>query len=288
MPDLQIFCPKTLEEATSFLDEYTSKIKILAGGTDVIPGIQQNSSRFNDIHYLVDINKINELRSFQIQETELIIGAAVSFSDLYSNKLVKEHFPLLSKAAGTIGSNQIRNRATIGGNLVNNAPCADSVPPLLVYEAALVIASKDSTRKIRLSDFLLKPYKTQLKQNEIVSHIVLPIANKKWKGDFYKLGRRRGVAISRLTLAILVDVQNDIIKELRVASGAITPIGKRLGKIEESAKGQQADDNLFKELSLELGKQILKETGIRWSSPYKLPVVQQMFYQLLSNLCLKE
>jgi xanthine dehydrogenase FAD-binding subunit len=136
-----------------------------------------------------------------------------------------------------------------------------------------------------LEVFLLAPYKTQLQPNEIVTRLVLPVPGNDYRGDFYKLGRRRGVAISRISLALLLDIQDSVIRDIRIASGAVTPIGKRFKQLEKSAIGKKVTTGLFQQLAQELRQQVLDITRLRWSTDYKLPVLQQMFYQLLENVC---
>lgn len=278
--------PENLRETVELLDKHQKqgKARLIAGGTDIVPGFQQEASRFKDIDLLIDIHGLKELKIINRENNHVIIGAGVTFSQLIKHPLIRELFPLLAKAAGSIGSVQIRNRATIAGNFVNNAPCADSVPPLLVYDAEIQIQSSINKRKVSLEDFLLNPYKTQLQPDEIVTRVVLPVPGNNYRGDYYKLGRRRGVAISRISLALLVDIQDSVIRDIRIASGAVTPIGKRFKQLEKLARGKKVTTDLFKQLAQELGQQILDITGLRWSTAYKLPVVQQTFYQLLENL----
>ena len=211
------------------------------------------------------------------------IGCAITFSEIDKSEIINKYFPLLAKAAQTVGSLQIRNKATVVGNFVNNAPCADSVPPLLVYNASIKIVSPENEKIIPLNEFLLNPYETQLKKNECVTEIRIPILTNNFVGDFYKLGRRSAISISRISLAFLLFQENKIIKEFRVASGAITPIGKRVFELENFFIGQEANRETFIQMASKLGEQILKTTGLRWSTSYKLPVVQQMFYQLLEK-----
>jgi CO/xanthine dehydrogenase FAD-binding subunit len=278
--------PKDLQGALRLLDKYRGyNARLIAGGTDIVPGFQQESSRFKDIEILIAIHDIKELKLIERKGKHVFIGAGVTFSELTGHPLIKELYPLLVKAAGSIGSVQIRNRATIAGNFVNNAPCADSVAPLLVYEAMIQIQSPYKKRAVSLEDFLLNPYKTQLQPDEIVTRVDLPIIKKGIQGDFFKLGRRRGVAISRISLALLLDIENTFIHELRVASGAVTPIGIRFKQLEQSARGKKATPDLFAQLAQELGQQILDITGLRWSTAYKLPVAQQLFYRLLEDIC---
>ncbi|MHB8931710.1 MAG: FAD binding domain-containing protein [Melioribacteraceae bacterium] len=284
MPSLEIITPKNLNDALNLLSSKEKDIHIIAGGTDVVPGLNQESNRFKDIRLLIDINRIAGVKGIKTDKEKISIGAAETFSDVLQNETVEKKFPLLWKAVSTIGSVQIRNRATIAGNFVNNAPCADTVPVLLVYNATIEIESQSSKREIGLNDFLSAPYKTKLNADEIVTRINIPIPSNEFAGDFYKLGRRRAVAISRITLALLMKSNDRIIDEIRIASGAVTPIGTRFFDLEKFAKGKKADDEFMKELSGKLGEQIIQVTGLRWSSEYKLPVVQQMFYQLLKGI----
>ncbi len=281
---IEILFPRNLSEALSIFSDAKENLKIIAGGTDVVTGIQQESKRFIDTEVLVDINRIPEIKGIEVRKKKISVGAAETFSDILRNNLIQNELPLLWKACSSIGSVQIRNRATIAGNFVNNAPCADTVPVLLVYNATVEIESLSSKREISLQEFLQGPYKTQLNVNEIVTRINIPIPSKTFVGDFYKLGRRRAVSISRITLAVLMDMRGGIIDEIRIASGAVTPIGARLTGLEKFAEGKEVNDRFFKTLASKMGEEIIKITGLRWSSEYKLPVVQQMFYQLLKSI----
>ncbi|MBC8185652.1 xanthine dehydrogenase family protein subunit M [candidate division KSB1 bacterium] len=284
IPSIEYIRPENLYDLLTLLNKHNGDAKILAGGTDIITGLQQGLSRFKKIKILIDINNIPELKGIRKEKENIVIGAANTFSDIINNSLIKKYFPLLTKAASGIGSAQIRNRATMTGNFVNNAPCADSVPALLVYDASIKLESLEQHKEILLKDFLRRPYQTRLQTDEVVTEIKLPILSENYLGDFYKLGRRRSLSISRITLAVLMDIQDSIIKDIRFASGAVTPIGKRFEELESYACGKKACDEFFKELSLQMGKQILEQTGLRWSSAYKLPVVQQMFYQFLQRV----
>jgi len=282
MPSIEILTPQSLNEVLGILSNNDKVLKIIAGGTDVVTGLKQESKRFINTEVLVDINRIAEVKGIEQRNGKISIGAASTFTEIYNNQIVSKELPILKKTVATIGSLQIRNRATIAGNFVNNAPCADTVPALLVYNTTIEIESINSKREISLQDFLQGPYKTQLKKDEIVTRINIPVPPKTFVGDFYKLGRRQAVAISRITLAVLMELNENKINEIRIASGAVTPIGTRFPKLEKFAKGNEMNDNFLKTLASKMGEEIIKLTGLRWSSEYKLPVVQQMFYQMLS------
>ncbi len=284
IPLLEIATPESVAQAVQLLAKNTGSTKIIAGGTDIIPGFQQDSVRFKGIHRLIDIHNIEELQQIRIDKSGLVLGSAVTFSQIVNSPDIQEFFPLLSDSAKQIGSPQIRNRATLAGNFINNAPCADSIAPLLVYDTDLSIISNSGRRNIKLKEFITGPYQTTLKEDELVESIVIPHTGPGYQSEFYKLGRRRAVAVSRISLAIMLKLKSGVIDDLRIACGAITPSGMRFTEIEQEARGKSPDMVYLKEIASSLGRAILENSGIRWSSPYKLPVVQQMCYAMLSKL----
>lgn len=284
IPEFELLRPKDLQQALAFLAELGASARVIAGGTDVLPGFRNRDQRLQKLKYLVDIHHLPELQGIEKENGRIYIGAAVTFADLIRHPLISQYVPLLAQAGGRIGSAQIRNRATLAGNFVNNAACADSVPPLLVYDAVVHIRSQHRMREKPLGQFLLRPQQIQLDADEIVTGVSAPILNENYRGDFYKLGRRRGVAISRLTLAVLIRVQQNVIQDLRIASGAVTPIGQRFTVLEQVMRGQKADAAAFEQCAWDLGRQVLQVTGLRWSSAYKLPVLQQACYTVLMKI----
>ncbi|KAA3616927.1 MAG: FAD-binding protein [Calditrichaeota bacterium] len=284
IPTLELMRPNSVREALELLKSNSQNNRVLAGGTDVITGIQMGSRRFSDIEQLIDINQIPEMKKIEETDDQIIIGAGVTFSELMDDAIAQHKLPLLTKAASTVGNLQIRNRATISGNFINNAPCADSVPPLLVYDAAIKIESVNGDRIVDLEQFLTGTYKTLIQADELVTQIIIPKTATDLKGDFYKLGRRKSVAISRISLAVLIGLENSIVKEIKIAAGAVTPIGERFPELEAWAKGKNISDDLLKSLSIKMAEKIIKGNGLRWSSAYKVPVVQQAFYQLLKKV----
>lgn len=276
---------KSFNEAFNIL-ENNKNCCIIAGGTDVIIGIRNNSSRFRDVGTILDLRNVPNIRGIYEENDKFIIGSYTSFSEILDNDNLKNYFPLLTEAVSKIGNLQVRNRATIGGNIVNCAPCADSVPPLLVYDAKVIIKNKLDSYEMPLSEFLVAPYKTKLLKNEILDKIIIPKPKKQYKGKFVKLGKRKGVAISRLTLALLVYVNNNQLSEIKIASGAITPIATRFFEIEDKFKNMIiSEDNIISFVS-EIANTILHITGLRWSYPYKLPVFQQLLFNEINKLIL--
>lgn len=285
IPSVNYLQPASLQEVLEALDFHKSDARLLAGGTDIVPGLQQGSRRFRNIKLLINISSLDELKEIRLPNNYLILGAGVTFTQILKSPPVEKHFPLLREAASSLGSVQIRNRATLAGNFVNNAPCADSVPPLLVYEAKVRLRSLHQEREILLADLLKKPYQTKVRPEEVVTEIRLPVLPEGYRGSFYKLGRRRAVAVSRITLAVLADIRENRFRDIRIASSAVTPVGMRFPELEEQARGREITEDLLTNLSQEIGRQVLQASGLRWSSAYKLPVLQQMFHQILNDYC---
>lgn len=276
----------SFESVFELINDTTKKSCILGGGTDVITGIRNESNRFKNIDYIIDFKNIKKVHQIIENEDYYLIGAFVTFSELTDYFEEKKEFKLLTDAINRIGNLQVRNRATIGGNIVNCAPCADSVPPLLIYNAKVILASSLEEREIPLSEFLVSPYKTTLKGNEFLAYIKIPKEEKDYKGTFVKLGKRRGVAISRISIAVFTKIEENKFIDLRIASGAITPIAKRFFQIEDRYKGKETTSEIIKQIVGDVANEVLSQTGIRWSYPYKLPVFQQLLYSEIKKLTL--
>ncbi|MCJ7599630.1 MAG: FAD binding domain-containing protein, partial [Methyloceanibacter sp.] len=152
IPRFDFMCPRSLDEALTVLAKNSEAVTVIAGGTDVIPGMQQGDARFCATQTVLDVHHLTELRSVIKDGAGWRLGAALTFSEIAAHARIRAEFPLLAQAAASIGSVQIRNRATIAGNFVNNAACADSVPPLLVYDARVHVRSLKGEREVPLAE----------------------------------------------------------------------------------------------------------------------------------------
>jgi len=274
----------TLHEILEFLSKHNKQCKILSGGTDLLIALRNNDQSLAHVKYIVSLNKIPSLREIKVSETECKIGGAKTFKTILSNQTMKHYYPILVDAVSQIGSPQIRNVATIGGNICNLAACADSIAPLLMYDAKVKIQSKDSERVVPLEDILIKPYTVDIQSDEILSEILLPIPENTGRSCFYKLGRRRGVSISRLSYAIHMQIEDEVVLDFRIALGSLFPIPRRLQSIEDEAIGLQENPQLWRDVSRKVARQIVDETGVRWSTHYKIPTIQQLLYTSLTEL----
>ena len=197
--------------------------------------------------------------------------------------LVRKYAPALSIAALSMGSVQIRNRGTIAGNIVNASPCADLAPPLLIHDTVLFLESPDGKREVPLSKFLKGPYKTDIKHGEIVKYFSIRKIHEGGE-TFYKLGRREAMNKARMNFAAYLSLDGSgKIKDIKFASGALTPYPMRFEDVEEFLKGAKAESRIFKEAAEMVRSKIFKITGVRWSTPFKAPVSENLTLWVLKE-----
>lgn len=269
--------PSSLKEALDMLNK--EKSLIISGGTDLLVKLRKSKRDIEEA--LIDISSLEELKEIKEKNSIITIGAACTHSDIEKNIIINKNLPILAKGCSVVGSTLIRNRGTIGGNIVNNSNCADSVPPLFILEGSIIVESIEGKRKLSLDEFFYDTNKIDLKKNEIVTAIeVKPLKGYLW--DLFKVGRRKSLAISRLTLAIAVKLNNGVIEDLRIIPGAMLPNYRRLKATEEKFAGKILKDNI--ELIADSAtKEAIKMSGRRWSTEYKEPVLRGLIIRTLEN-----
>ena len=270
--------PKTLQEACHLLWEACGKAKVIAGGTDLVVGLRNGDQ---NPQLLMDITNLKELRGIEESYGTLSIGAAVSHSEIASSPLVRQYGNVLSDAASEIGSPQIRNLGTIGGNIVNASPAADTLPPLLVLDATGKVASQEGEREVPVAQLIKGPYETTLQPHEILVRITFKKVPKNMKGCFVRLARREAMAIARMSVALLIQMQEGQVKDIRIAPGAVLPTPQRLEEVEEFLKGRFPDGELLRVASRKVSETMIRRSGIRPSTSYKAPVVEALFVRAM-------
>jgi len=270
--------PKTLQEACQLLWEACGKAKVIAGGTDLVIGLRNGDQ---NPQLLMDITNLKELRGIEESDGTLSIGAAVSHSEIASSPLVRQYGNVLSNAASEIGSPQIRNLGTIGGNIVNASPAADTLPPLLVLDATGKVASQEGEREVPVAQLIKGPYETTLQPHEILVRITFKKLPKNMKGCFVRLARREAMAIARMSVALLIQMQEGQVKDIRIAPGAVLPTPQRLEEVEEFLKGRFPDGELLRVASRKVSETMIRRSGIRPSTSYKAPVVEALFVRAM-------
>lgn len=276
--------PKKLNQLLEILESNQGKTELLAGGTDLLVEIHNKSDRLKDFEYLVDITSLNELKGIEAKDEYLKVGSLTTHSEIVKSDLIGQEFPILKEAAKAIGSTQIRNRGTVGGNLSNASPAADLITPLIALKGTVVLESNNNKRELRLSDFLTGPYQTDLKDNEVMTELKIPYLNGNYYFNFQKVKRRKAVAIARINLAVIAKIKDQTITDIKIAFGSATPTARRFVKMEEYLKNKginQLDYDLIKDKT---GDEMVEITGTRWSTPYKRPVVGNLLKRALQEI----
>lgn len=273
-----------LDEALDILTEKKRKVEMVAGGTDLLVKIHNESEDLADMKYLLDISSISELNQIEDRGDYLSLGALTTHSEIINLKLINQKFPVLNKAAKVIGSTQIRNRGTVGGNIINASPAADLVTALIALDASVVLKSQSNKRELLLSDFITGPYKTDKKETEILTEIKIPYIKKDYRYSYLKVKRRQAVAIARINLAVITRIEKNKFKDLRIAFGSATPTATRFNKIEGLLEGKDIDNIDYESLIEKTGQVMVEITGERWSTPYKKPVVGNLLERALKGI----
>ncbi len=263
--------PQTLEEVFSLLNQYGSKAKLIGGGTDAIV-MQRQQKIAPDL--FISLRGVSGLDHIDENGT-LKIGGMVTHRTIEQSPLIRKRFPLLSEASGQLGSVQIRNVATIGGNLCTASPSAETAPPLLVYEAEVRLISQKGERTLPLESFFTGPGETALEQNEILKEILLPNPPPNSKGVYLKLGRRKAMDLAVVNVAVLLTINSKtgICERARVALGAVAPTPVRAKEAEKILEGTLLENQLIQKAG-ELAKHACSPiSDIRASSEYRKEMV---------------
>lgn len=282
MKEFEYYKPKNLDEALELAKEYRRNKKFLAGGTDLIVRLKDNLIK-EDI--IIDLKEIKELKGVKENGEYIEIGSLVTFSEIIESEILNKYSPLLVLASKKIGSPQIRNKGTIGGNLCNASPAGDSIPPLMCEDAKLVLKSKDGERIVNISEFFLSPGKTCLREDEILIKIIL----KKWKnthyGFFNKLGQRNALTIAIASNCIKIEREDGLINDIKISLGSVAPTVVRAKKVEEAILNSKKlnEDELLKISSL-VENEIDPITDVRGSREYRIEVSKYLLYESLIYL----
>ena len=263
---------QSLDQTLDCLSQYGSDAMILAGGTDLLIEWRRPSGKVPKV--VIDISRLKDLKGISSTDGSATVGPLATHREILNSSIVREFAPLLSVAAGAIGSPQIRNRGTIGGNIMNAAACADAVPPLIALGATITLSSKSDSRQINLEDLFVGPYQTTAPGGEVLTSIQFPKLPRNARTAFMKLGRRNALSVARLSVAAIVAKNdNGRIVDARIVPGAAFPRWRRVSEAEQMLIGETSSEKLFAAAGEKVSEILIKQTGRRWSTEYKEPVV---------------
>jgi putative cofactor-binding repeat protein len=279
--EYELVAPRTLPAVLSLLSEEPGAWLPIAGGTDVMV---QYSAGILRAKKLVSIWNLPELRRIEVFPDEIQIGAGCTYTDLRNNENVNREFRLLSGAARWTGGIANQNRGTIGGNIVNASPAADSLPALLVYEAELLLISTRRERRVPYLGFHIDYRKTQLAPDELIRAVCLKRRFSEYYAHARKVGARNAQAIAKVCLAALGSVAEGFVEDIRLAMGSVAPVPLRLGETERIVKGKKIDPNLVNLARTTAAAEIRPIDDIRSTARYRSAVAGNLIAEFLEQL----
>ncbi|MBU4048033.1 xanthine dehydrogenase family protein subunit M [bacterium] len=267
MKKFEYLRPDSIKETISILSQHGERAQILNGGTDLIVEMRD---KIIQPEYLVDIKAIPQLNRITYNKQDgLNIGATVTLNEISDSKVVRAHYPILVEACKTVGSYQVRNRATLVGNICNASPAADTAPPLLVLEAKVNIIGPTGEKIVPINQFFTGVKKNILKKGEIVTSITIPPIKDKWTGVYLKQGRKKEVDLATVGVAVVC-----IRDEVRIALGAVAPVPVRAFKTEELLKGKTIDEPLLEKAGKSALTEVSPISDIRSSKEYREEIIK--------------
>ena len=265
---------KSIDHAISLLKE-NEKARPLAGGTDVLIRLREGKKSFQ---HLVDIHDLKELEQRRIREDgTLRIGSGVTFTQAIQSDLVNRQIPILAEAAATVGGPQVRNVATIGGNICNGVTSADSAPALMCLNAVLQLEGPSGKRLVHISDFYLGPGKVDLKQDEILTAFLIRAEEfEETAGAYTKYAMRNAMDIATINCAALCRLDGNHLADLRLSFGVAAPTPIRCESTEKAVKGQTISQTLIRDIENLVQNDVTPRTSWRATQEFRRQIIKEL------------
>jgi CO/xanthine dehydrogenase FAD-binding subunit len=247
----------------------------IAGGTDLIVLFNAGTLPFRR---LVSLRNLDELRNITVAETSVTIGAAVTYTEIQCHPVLQSEFPLLCQAASWTGGIANQNQGTLGGNIVNASPAADSLPPLLVHDAQIRLRSLTGSRSVPYRDFHLGYKVLAMRPDELLYGIELPRRTEAWRYHGRKVGARRAQAISKVAIAAGARVEGGRIRDVRLAFASVAPVPLRCVATEQAVAQLSGDPRKT------LAAEIAPISDLRSTAEYRSRVAQNLLEEFLETL----
>ncbi len=273
----QVYNGNSIMEVIEILGKFGKDAKIIAGGTDIVIALKDKKI---SPKVLIDITKIRDLKSIEDDGDYITLGAGVTFTEIVENPLFQGNLQGLYKACRMVGSPQIRNKGTIGGNIANGSAAADGVPPLIALGTTVKLLSIQGGREIALEDY----YYNQIRENELITCIKFKKPKENEILTFAKLGLRKALAISRLTTAALIEFNHeDIIESVKVASGALGKYPMREIEVENYLIGKKIEEETIDGAIETIQKSMDERLKGRSTLPYKRVAIAGILRETLES-----
>ncbi|HST52379.1 MAG TPA: xanthine dehydrogenase family protein subunit M [Pyrinomonadaceae bacterium] len=281
LPAYELVVPRTLSEALALLRDEPGVWQPFAGGTDLM--VLLEAGRLEHKNFF-SIAHLPELHGVEASDTHVRLGALTTYTDVRRDAFLSREFPMLAQAARETGGVAIQNRGTLGGNIANASPAADSPPALLAYDAELELVAAEGSRRLPYSEFHTGYKQTRMRPEELIAcvHLRRPRAGAR---HFYrKVGTRRAQAISKVCFAGLAESEGAMLTNVRVALGSVAPVPLRCRRTEELLTGKNVDEELTSAALEEIAREIAPIDDIRSTARYRARVAQNLLAEFLSSI----
>jgi len=268
LPDMVYHRPESMDEAKSLLNKL-QQFRVVAGCTDFIPAIRRGAWRFEDGLNILAVKNVRELKGIAEQGNTVTIGAASTLSEIENSPVIKKHSPILADTVKEMASWQIRNTATIGGNLCTASPAADMAPPLLVLDAKVTVSGPDKEKTLPLNEFFRGPGQTILHSDEILTWIQFPALKKGERTFHIKMGRRNAFTLSIISLSVWLRIKDGDFEGVRIAFGAVAPTPMRAHRTEEFLKGNKVSPEIIDKGAEIAAGEVSPISDVRASAEYR-------------------
>ncbi len=277
--------PASLVEAVEILG--AGNVTVLAGGTDLMPQTQGGRVQFQPV--LMNVRRVPELQGIVEAQGAVRIGALVTITELLESALVRERLDLLWQACDHFASDQIRNAATLGGNLCNASPAGDTLVPLLALEARVVLSAKPNgalqTRRVPLGEFFVGPGRTCRASGELLVAVEVPLPPPGFAGAFYKHGTRPGLDIAAISIAAGARREGKVLRDVRIALGAVAPTPIRAPRTERVLEGRMPDAKTLEAAVSMALEEVRPISDVRASDWYRRELIHNVLKRVLTHVC---
>jgi CO/xanthine dehydrogenase FAD-binding subunit len=281
VPAYDLRVPANLSEALSLMAREPGVWQALAGGTDLM--VLLEAGKLSHKKFL-SLAKLVDFRGIEVVSGAVTLGALTTYTDIQRHPVLQEEFPLLCKAARETGGIATQNRGTLGGNIVNASPAADSPPALLVYDAEVELISEHGVRWLPYQGFHTGYKQMLIAPDELLRAIRLPRRASPWKQYYRKVGTRKAQAISKVCFAGTARIENGMIRDIRIALGSVAPIVLRAVKTETALRGRKITPEMIAGAQDSLAREITPIDDIRSTARYRLRVAQNLLAEFLAQL----
>lgn len=281
VPSYELTTPASLDEALALIANEPGTWKPFAGGTDLM--VLLEAGKLPHRNY-VNIWPLRELRGIQITNDHVTLGALTTYTEVQTNDVLRREFPMLCQAASETGGLAIQNRGTLGGNIVNASPAADSPPALLAYDAELELVSSAGSRWIPYDGFHTGYKEMDMRANELLSRIRLTRATAELQHYYRKVGTRKAQAISKVCFAAVTRVEAGRVADVRIALGSVAPIVLRCKQTENAIRDKNLDETTVRLARETLMREIAPIDDVRSTADYRLRVAANLLVDFLVKL----